>query len=103
MNLPGACALASHLDLPQVAVRHADSSSAFAEAAKVDVERTRAVKLTQGADAVANAAGQDAELRLSRQLLIALQFRWRQELHAYLVNRVARRVQVQLQRRDVLL
>ena len=83
VNLAGAAASPKHIYLLHFAACHSHQRRAFTEGPKIDVERTLAVELTQGADTVADSRGENGEFRPRRQLLATLQFRRSEELDAH--------------------
>ena len=86
MDLSRAAALASHVDVPQLAAGHAHSICSLAETAEVNVERTWAVELAERADAVAHTGSEYTKVRLRRKLFAALQLSRRQEPHAHPIH-----------------
>lgn len=64
MGLTGTTTATLGRDLLEIAASHADCGRAPTECAEVEIERTIAVQLAQGTDAIANARGEDPEVGL---------------------------------------
>ena len=74
MNLARAGAAPFHVDSLELAKGHVHSRGAVAECLEVNGERAVTVKLAEGADAIAGAAGKDGEFGTIGDLLAALEF-----------------------------
>ncbi len=83
VNLAGTAASPKYVYLLHLAACHSHQRRALAEGAKINVERTLAIELTQDADTVADSRGENGEFRPRRQLLATLQLRRSEELDAH--------------------
>jgi hypothetical protein len=83
MGLTGTAAAALCRDLLELAASHADSRSAVAECAEIEIERTVAIELAQGTDAIADSGGEDPEVGLIEESVVTLQFGGGDETDGY--------------------
>src|SRR5437762_6176 len=74
MNLPGLAAATGSIEMPDIAARYADLRGAFAEFAKIQLQRAFVVQRAQNADPVANASRQNRKLGLCDGVAVRLQF-----------------------------
>ncbi len=104
-NATAACASAAslHLNPPHLAPSHPHIGRPRRASLKIDLQRTRAVKLPQRADPVPNTPEQNRELRTFHNLLFVLQFRRRQEFDANMRRRICTRAQIQRNRNQAII